>query len=98
MVERHLILLNIKITSHLFTENAVKRVNIHVKKMLCGKEHIIKTPTENLVGKTLLITDLEKKDSIKIQELGIGIGKLYGCGIFLPHKSIAPVAVPKNSE
>ena len=56
-------------------------------------EHIIKTPTENLVGKTLLITDLEKKDSIKIQELGIGIGKLYGCGIFLPHKSIAPVAV-----
>ena len=48
--------------------------------------------------KTLLITDLEKKDSIKIQQLGIGIGKLYGCGIFLPHKSIAPVAVSKSSE
>ena len=77
---------------------SLSSMNIHVKKMLCGKEHIIKTPTKNLVGKTLLITDLEKKDSIKIQELGIGIGKLYGCGIFLPHKSIAPVAVPKNSE
>mgnify|MGYP003868157041 FL=1 len=41
---------------------------------------------------------MEKLDSIKIQELGIGIGKLYGCGIFLPYKSIAPVAVSKKSE
>ena len=57
-------------------------MDIKVKKMLCGKEHIIKIENEKLIGKTLLITDLEKKDSIKIQQLGIGIGKLYGCGIF----------------
>lgn len=73
-------------------------MGINVKKMLCGKEHFIKIPNKTLIGKTLLITDLEKKDSIKIQQLGIGIGKLYGCGIFLPHKSIAPVAVSKSSE
>jgi len=76
----------------------LKSIDINIKKMLCGKEHIIKTPNGNLVGKTLLITDLEKKDSIKIQEIGIGVGKLYGCGIFLPHKSIAPVAVSKTDE
>ena len=73
-------------------------MGINVKKMLCGKEHIVQTPSKTLVGKTLLITDLEKQDSIKLQELGIGIGKLFGCGIFLPHKSIAPVAVSKSSE
>ena len=73
-------------------------MGINVKKMLCGKEHIVKTPSKTLVGKTLLITDLEKQDSIKLQELGIGIGKLFGCGIFLPHKSIAPVAVSKSNE
>ena len=81
-----------EVDSSLFT------MNIKVKKMLCGKEHITKTPKKNLVGKTLLITDLEKQDSIKIQELGIGIGKLFGCGIFLPHKSIAPEAVSKSDE
>jgi CRISPR-associated protein Cas6 len=78
-----------------FLEDVKKSLNlmkINVKKMLCGKEHLIKTPKKILVGKTLLITDLEKLESIKIQELGIGIGKLYGCGIFLPYKSIAPVA------
>lgn len=73
-------------------------MGINVKKMLCGKEHIVQTPSKTLVGKTLLITDLEKQDSIKLQELGIGIGKLFGCGIFLPHKSIAPVAVSKSNE
>ena len=73
-------------------------MGINVKKMLCGKEHIVQTPSRTLVGKTLLITDLEKQDSIKLQELGIGIGKLFGCGIFLPHKSIAAVAVSKTNE
>ena len=76
----------------------LKSMGINVKKMLCGKEHLIQIPDKTLIGKTLLITDLEKKDSIKIQQFGIGIGKLYGCGIFLPHKSIAPVAVSKSNE
>ena len=78
--------------------SSLKSIGVNVKKMLCGKEHLIKIPNRTLAGKTLLITDLEKDDSIKIQQLGIGIGKLYGCGIFLPHKSIAPVAVSKSSE
>ncbi len=78
--------------------SSLKSMGVNVKKMLCGKEHLIKIPNKILTGKTLLITDLEKDDSIKIQQLGIGIGKLYGCGIFLPHKSIAPVAVSKSSE
>ena len=78
--------------------SSLRSMGINVKKMLCGKEHTIQIPNKTLIGKTLLITDLEKDDSIKIQQLGLGIGKLFGCGIFLPHKSIAPVAVSKSSE
>tara|TARA_S200000501_G_scaffold178203_1_gene167848 strand:+ start:7137 stop:7817 length:681 start_codon:yes stop_codon:yes gene_type:complete len=78
--------------------SSLKLMGVNVKKMLCGKEHLIQTPNRALIGKTLLITDLEKDDSIKIQQLGIGIGKLFGCGIFLPHKSIAAVAVSKSNE
>ncbi len=78
--------------------SSLSLINIKVKKMLCGKDHYIKTPKKILRSKSLLITNLEKEDSIKIQELGIGIGKLYGCGIFLPHKSIAPVAISKDDD
>ena len=78
--------------------SSLRSMGVNVKKMLCGKEHTIQIPNKTLIGKTLLITDLEKDDSIKIQQLGLGIGKLFGCGIFLPHKSIAPVAVSKSSE
>ena len=78
--------------------SSLQFMGVNVKKMLCGKEHLIQIPNRALIGKTLLITDLEKDDSTKIQQLGIGIGKLFGCGTFLPHKSISPVAVSESSE
>ena len=53
---------------------------------------------KSAAGRYLPPNVIEKQDSIKLQELGIGIGKLFGCGIFLPHKSIAPVAVSKSNE
>ena len=39
------------------------------------------------------VPKLEPEQSIAILENGFGIGKLFGCCIFLPYKSIAPVAV-----
>ena len=39
-----------------------------------------------------MIADLKKEDSVKLQDIGVGTGRLYGCGIFLPHKSLDAVA------
>jgi len=39
-----------------------------------------------------MIADLSKKESIRLQEEGVGDQRLYGCGIFLPHKSIDAVS------
>jgi len=39
-----------------------------------------------------MIADLSKENSIKLQDVGVGIGRIFGCGIFLPHKSIDAVA------
>ena len=62
--------------------------NFEVKKMLCGKTHSIKTPTENIFTRHLMIADLDSDSSIKIQQLGLGNSKELGCGLFLPHKGI----------
>ncbi len=64
------------------------KTNHKVKKMLCGKSHIIKTPNGTLNTKHLMIADLDNDTSIKIQQLGLGTDKHLGCGIFLPHKGI----------
>ena len=42
--------------------------------------------------RSLMIADLSKENSILLQDLGVGKGRIFGCGIFLPHKSIDAVA------
>lgn len=64
------------------------KINLDVKKMLCGKSHNIKTPNEPLITKHLMIADLDSETSIKIQQKGLGSAKELGCGIFIPHKGI----------
>ena len=75
-----------------FLERMAKEIKdltgFSVKKMLCGKSHYIKKPTETLATRHLMIADLDSDTSIKIQQLGLGKGREIGCGIFLPHKGI----------
>lgn len=69
----------------------LKDLGISVKKMMCGRERSIQLPDKQLITRGLMIADLEKKDSVKIQEYGIGVGRKWGCGLFLPQKGIDPV-------
>lgn len=62
--------------------------NTHIKKMLCGKIHSIRTPDKTLKAIHLMIADLDDETSVKIQQYGLGKGRELGCGLFLPHKSI----------
>ncbi len=64
------------------------KADFKVKKMLCGKSHMIKTPNGNLNTRHLMIADLDSDTSIKIQQIGVGDAKTLGCGLFLPHKGI----------
>ncbi len=64
------------------------KTDLTVKKMLCGKSHIIRTPQGDLETRHLMIADLDSATSIKLQQLGLGKGKELGCGLFLPHKGI----------
>ncbi len=64
---------------------------IAVRKLLCGLRHLIHTPDGEIAARSVLLSDLEPAESVRLQEDGFGPGRTLGCGIFLPHKSLAAV-------
>ncbi len=66
-------------------------MGIRVRKILCGKSHYIQTPGERLFTRSVMVADLSREESLKLQQLGIGPDRKLGCGLFIPHKGIAPV-------
>jgi CRISPR-associated protein Cas6 len=66
-------------------------MGIQPKKMMPGLLHRINTANGELDSRTLMLADLTIKDSIRLQQSGLGTGRKLGCGIFIPHKGIDPV-------
>ena len=79
-------------------QNELKQYNINLRKALCGQSKMIKFGSETFYTRSLMIADLSKKESLRLQEEGVGERRLYGCGIFLPHKSIDAVNNFKEEE
>jgi CRISPR-associated protein Cas6 len=59
--------------------------------MICGKPHRAMTPAGEVRGFSLLLHGLTAEQSLAVQEQGLGEGRKLGCGIFVPHKSLAAV-------
>jgi len=59
-----------------------------IKKMLCGRSHHLQTPQGRLLTRHLMLADLDNETAIHLQQVGLGEGRKYGCGLLLPHKSI----------
>ncbi len=72
--------------------NELRNHNIVIKKAICGKTKNLMINGNKKFTRSLMIADLSKENSILLQDLGVGDGRLFGCGIFLPHKSIDAVA------
>lgn len=66
----------------------LQRMGIRPKKMLCGKETSLSLEQGIITTRSLMIADLTVKDSILLQQKGLGSHRWMGCGIFLPHKDI----------
>jgi len=69
----------------------LRRMNIAVSKMICGRSAEIRRDEESLFTRALMIADLEPEESVTLQRRGLGTDGLLGCGIFIPHKGIDPV-------
>mgnify|MGYP001817217519 CR=1 FL=1 len=69
----------------------LKSRGIQVRKMLCGIGHEFEVNGEQVSTRSLMIADLEKHESVALQEQGVGPHRHFGCGIFIPHKGIKAV-------
>ncbi len=76
-----------------FLENAARmlgELGIKPLKMLAGLSRTIETPQQKIATSSLMIDGLKPQESVLLQQHGLGKRRTLGCGIFLPHKSIAP--------
>lgn len=69
----------------------LQAMDIPVKKLMAGKQHLIQTPDGGLTTRSVMVADLGKEHSVRLQQRGIGPGRHLGCGIFVPQKGIKPV-------
>lgn len=60
--------------------------------MIPGRQRKMPTPEGEISGHSLMLHDLSMLDSLTVQERGLGRFHLWGCGIFIPHKSIKEVS------
>ncbi|MBB1073401.1 type I-MYXAN CRISPR-associated protein Cas6/Cmx6 [Rhodoferax sp. 4810] len=77
--------------------SALTALNIHIRKALCGKLAIIAQPNgEQLATRRLLLANLSRDEALRLQQYGLGMHRMLGCGLFLPHKGIAALAKPEG--
>jgi CRISPR-associated protein Cas6 len=61
--------------------------------LIPGKQRKMTTPSGDVWGYSLMLHDVDLRQSLLIQEVGIGLRRNQGCGIFIPHKSIKEVVI-----
>ncbi len=59
--------------------------------MVSGKSRRARTADGWLAGFSLLLAGLDAATALYLQRVGIGLERQRGCGLFIPHKSLAAV-------
>ena len=72
----------------------LEAMGIDAPRLIGGREHEISTPEGLIKTRSLMVDGLERNDSLRLQEEGLGTWRMLGCGIFLPHKDIKAVYDP----
>lgn len=57
--------------------------------LICGRRRTLADDRHSLTGYSLVVHDLGPEASLRLQSEGIGEGRHFGCGIFLPYKVIS---------
>jgi len=70
---------------------ALRGLGIDCRKMLCGITHTLAFPDGPVHTRSLMVADLEPEQSVQLQQAGLGKGREFGCGLFIPHKGIKAV-------
>ena len=74
----------------------LQAAGIQAPRMLAGRCHAVRDDGAARRCRSLMLDGLDPEPSLRLQQQGLGPARLLGCGIFLPHKSIAPVAAARE--
>jgi len=81
-----------------FVQDVMRELDGHFQLrcgFICGKQQTLQTASGPIYGYSLMLHDVPPHKSLQLQDEGMGRNRLLGCGIFIPHKSMAPV-MPAN--
>jgi CRISPR-associated protein Cas6 len=56
--------------------------------LLCGLHNTVSTHDRTIKGYSLVIHNMKAEPSLRLQYLGLGADRQFGCGIFVPYKTI----------
>lgn len=82
-------------TEEQFVQDVMRELDGHFQLrcgFICGMPQKLQSASGSLHGYSLMLHDVPPHKSLQLQDEGLGRNRLLGCGIFIPHKSIAPVA------
>lgn len=77
-----------------FVQDVMRELDGHFQLrcgFICGKQQTLMTADGAIHGYSLMLHGVPPHKSLQLQDEGMGRNRLLGCGIFIPHKSIAPV-------
>lgn len=66
-------------------------MGVQPRKMLPGRERILRTPEATLVTRSLMLADTTLQESLNLQQQGLGQHRHLGCGLFIPQKEISDI-------
>lgn len=69
----------------------LREMDVPVKKLMAGKQHRMRMADGPVFTRSLMVADLPPENAVKLQQQGIGPGRKFGCGLFLPQKGIKAV-------
>jgi CRISPR-associated protein Cas6 len=61
--------------------------------IIVGRRGELRVGSRRWTGYSLMLHGLSETDSLNAQTRGIGLHRKFGCGLFVPHKSVAAVAL-----
>lgn len=82
------------VTEEQFVQDVMRELDGHFQLrcgFICGKSQTLQSASGLLHGYSLMLHDVPPHKSLQLQDEGLGRNRLLGCGIFIPHKSIAAV-------
>lgn len=81
-----------------YVVDELRAMGIRIKRLLCGKSTVFKTPQGDVLVRSVMLADLAVEDAVLLQKKGVGPGRHMGCGLFIAHKGINAVSMTQKND